>query len=92
MTKRPVRIESVEPGAGTKVQLRFTNGERREVDLQPYLRGPIFAEIRSDPVKFREVTVDREIGTVVWPNGADIDPDVLFRGLRPAWTEASAAS
>ena len=90
MRKRPVRIESVELGAGTTVQLGFTNGEWREVDLLSYLRGPIFAEIRNDPLKFLEVVVDREIGTVVWPNGADIDPDVLFRGLKPAWSEVEA--
>jgi hypothetical protein len=52
-----------------------------------YLHGPIFDEIRSDPSKFREMAVDRELGTVAWPNGADIDPDVLFKGLRPAWSE-----
>ena len=92
MTTRPVRIELAEPTGGTKVRLTFTNGERREVDLLPYLHGPIFDEIRSDPAKFREIVVDREIGTVVWPNGADIDPDVLFKGLRPAWSEAEATA
>ena len=92
MTTRPVRIELAEPTTGTTVRLTFTNGERREVDLRPYLHGPIFDEIRSDPARFREIVVDREIGTVVWPNGADIDPDVLFKGLRPAWSEAEATT
>lgn len=27
---------------------------------------------------FRGVTVDPEAGTLVWPNGADLDPDVLY--------------
>jgi hypothetical protein len=36
---------------------------------------------------FRSVRVDPELGTIVWPNGADIDPDVLYRGLKPAWME-----
>ena len=90
MTRRPVRIELAEPTTGTKVQLTFTNGERREMDFLPYLHGPIFDEIRSDPSKFREIAVDRELGTVVWPNGADIDPDVLYKGLRPAWSEVEA--
>jgi hypothetical protein len=32
---------------------------------------------------FSQVVVDDELGTVVWPNGADMDPDVLH-GDRPA--------
>jgi predicted RNase H-like HicB family nuclease len=34
------------------------------------------------------VTVDPELGTVVWPDGADIDPDVLYGRFEPEWAEA----
>jgi hypothetical protein len=27
---------------------------------------------------FRQVRADRELGTIVWPNGADVCPDVLY--------------
>jgi hypothetical protein len=30
-----------------------------------------------DVAYFARVTVDSELGTVVWPNGADLAPDVL---------------
>jgi hypothetical protein len=33
--------------------------------------------LREDPKLFRQVRVDDELGTIVWPNGADMDPDVL---------------
>ncbi len=82
-----VRVKSVVPVSGTLVRLGFTNGESREVDLAPFLHGPIFETIRVDANEFRTVGVDPELGTVVWPNGADIDPDVLYEDLVPAWRE-----
>jgi len=27
---------------------------------------------------FNRVAVDREAGTIVWPNGLDLDPDMLY--------------
>lgn len=43
---------------------------------------PVFEPLRQDPELFRQVRVDQELGTVVWPNGADLDPDVLHRDAR----------
>jgi hypothetical protein len=85
---RPVRIRSVEPLAGFKVRLGFTNGTEKEIDLEPYLHGPVFEPLRQDPALFRRVSVDERMGTIVWENGADMDPDVLYLGLTPAWMEA----
>jgi hypothetical protein len=28
-------------------------------------------------------------GALTWENGADIDPDVLYYDLKPAWMEVS---
>jgi hypothetical protein len=44
----------------------------------------VFEPVRTDPRFFRSVQVDPELGTIVWPNGADIDPDVLVLGRTPA--------
>ena len=84
MTSRLPRVTSVKPIRDFVVQLSFTDGVVREVDLSPYLHGPIFAEIRSNPDRFREVRLDAELGTIVWPNGADVDPDVLYGSNEPA--------
>lgn len=85
MTGELVRVRSVEPVGGFRLRLGFSDGSEKVVDVEPYLRGPVFEPIRSDPDLFARVEVDRQLGTIVWPNGADIDPDVLYQGLAPAW-------
>ena len=63
--------------------MTFTDGTSRDLDLAPYLGGPIFEPIRRDTALFRAVRV--EFGALTWPNGADIDPDVLYHGGTPEW-------
>ena len=83
-----VRIRTVTPLEGFTVRLGFTDGTEKSIDLAPYLRGPIFDPLVADPSLFRAVRVDPQLGTIVWPNGADIDPDVLYHGRPPAAWEA----
>lgn len=59
--------------------LTFSDGEQREVDTEPLLFGAMFEPLR-DPEVFAQVRVDEELGTVVWPNGADLSPEFLRRG------------
>jgi len=54
----------------------FDDGREGEVDLQGQLHGPVFEPLRSVDF-FRRVTVDPELETVVWPNGADLAPEFL---------------
>lgn len=63
---------------------------RSSGDLEPYLHGQVFAEILSDPAVFASVKVDPDAGTIVWPNGADLAPDVLYDGRRSARMETEA--
>jgi hypothetical protein len=63
---------------GFRVRLGFTDGSVGEVDLAPYLEGEVFRPLVEDPVLFAGVRVDPECQTIVWPNGADMDPDVLY--------------
>ena len=84
-----VLVTSVEVSEGFELLLGFTNGERKVIDVEWLLHGPVFDPIREDPDFFRTVRVDEECGTIVWPNGADIDPDVLYGSYLPAWLEAN---
>ena len=84
-----VRVRAVEPLQEFKVLVTFDNDTRREIDLEIYLHGPIFELMRSNPAQFRAMKIKG--GTIAWENGADIDPDVLYYDLKPAWMEESAA-
>jgi hypothetical protein len=86
-----VLIRSVKALDKFDVELEFSTGERRKVDLEPFLRGPIFEPLRRDTKLFRSVHVDEELGTIVWENGADMDPDVLYGTHLPAWMEMEKA-
>jgi len=76
-----VRISSVTPLDGFHLRLVLTDGSVIERDVEPLLVGPVFAALRDHPDVFRAATVAG--GTVVWPNGADLCPDVLIWGGPP---------
>ena len=78
-----VRAQTVQPLTDFTVRVTFTDGTSRDIDLAPYLHGPIFEPIRRAADLFHAIRV--EFGALTWPNGADIDPDVLYLGGTPAW-------
>ena len=59
------------------VEVVFDNLKRGVVDLRRYLGKGIFKELLNKK-KFRQMKVDAELGTICWPNGADIAPDTLY--------------
>jgi hypothetical protein len=59
------------------LRLVFDDGLTKTVDLEPFLRGPVF-ELVKEPGYFARVFVDPELGTIVWPNGADFAPETLY--------------
>ncbi|MBU9711686.1 DUF2442 domain-containing protein [Evansella tamaricis] len=60
-----------------KLLVTFDNRVRKIVNIEPFIKGPMFQPLTRKEF-FREVMVDREAGTIVWPNEADIDPEVLY--------------
>ncbi len=76
-----VRIADAAPLEGHRVRFRLTDGRTIERDLGPLLTGPVFEPVRASEEIFRQLRVDG--GTVSWPNGADLCPDVIIWGGAP---------
>jgi hypothetical protein len=75
-------VVSVEPTERFRLRLTFDDGTVGEVEVGELVRFVgVFAPLR-DRAEFRKVYVDAESGTVAWPNGADIDPLVLYSKVK----------
>jgi len=59
------------------LHLRFADGSEGDVDLESELHGEVFEPLR-DPAYFRQLQVRPDLGTIVWPNGADFAPEFLY--------------
>ena len=71
-------VREVRVLGGYRLELLFDDGLRGTVDLGEHVVGRhgVFEPLQ-DPAYFAQVRVDQELGTIVWPNGADFCPDVL---------------
>jgi hypothetical protein len=71
-------IIDAKPLDGHRLWLRFEDGIEGIVDLTSCLQFTgVFAAL-TNREQFNAVQVDRDLGTVRWPCGADLDPDVLY--------------
>jgi hypothetical protein len=82
-----IHVSAVEVVGDHRLRLSFEDGAEGEVDLSSWRSSGVFDAL-ADPAYFRQVRLDEELGTIVWPNGADIAPETLHawavRGLTPA--------
>ena len=76
----------------------FNDGTEQVIDFRPVLAGKLLGPLR-DLKLFNEVQIDRDVHTLVWPNGADFDPATLhdwpahveaFKALARNWEPQSA--
>lgn len=79
-------IAAQTPG-GYCLHLRFEDGVEGVVDLAAQLSFRGVFEPLKDPAYFAQVRVDPELGTVTWPNGAGLDPVVLYSCITGAVLE-----
>jgi len=70
---RVVKLEIVGPYT---LHVWFDDGTDRQINFQPILIGKIYGPLK-DPKIFDQVSIDPEVHTLVWPNGADFDPETL---------------
>ena len=68
------------------LHVTFADGVSTRVDVEPVLWGEMFEPLRA-PELFAQARVDPVLGTVVWPNGADLSPEFLRAGAPGAATE-----
>ncbi len=73
-----IDIVRVTPLANNELQLLFEDGTNGIVNLAEIVEFTgVFAPLK-DKTYFDQVQVNPDIGTICWPNEADIDPDVLY--------------
>jgi hypothetical protein len=81
-----VHVTAVEVAGDHRLRLSFEDGSEGEVDLSSWRWRGVFEPL-ADADYFRQVRLDEELGTIVWPNGADLAPETLHawvvRGLKP---------
>jgi hypothetical protein len=73
-----VHVTAVEVVGDHRLRLAFEDGVDGEVDLSSWNWRGVFEPL-ADPEYFRQVSLDEESGTIVWPNGADMAPETLHR-------------
>lgn len=66
-------VEIVEPYT---LRVHFTDDTEQIIYLKPVLAGELYGPL-LDLELFNQVAVDPEVKTLVWPNGADFDPETL---------------
>lgn len=71
-------IIEVRPLEDYNLFLRFEDGVAGEVNIASVIEFSGVFEALRDKAYFDQVAVNPEIGTIVWPNDTDLDPDVLY--------------
>ncbi len=85
------KVVGFERVAPFTLRMSFEDGTTQVIDFRPVLHGEIFEPLR-DPAYFDQVRLDQEIGTIVWPNGADFEPATLHDWPRYGPAIAALAS
>ena len=75
---------------GYNVYLKYEDGVEGEIDLADIIKFDGVFEPLKEPERFRELYLNKELGTICWPCGADLDPDVLYARITKTEIDAEA--
>lgn len=80
----PWRVAELDALPQHRLRVTFVDGLSGEIDLaqwllSPRITGTIFEPLRDENL-FRQAFLD--LGTVTWPNGADLAPDAMYEEIR----------
>ena len=76
------KLQEVKYQGDYRIWLKFADGVEGEIDLEKELWGEVFQPLK-DKARFSEFSLDKELETLVWPNGADFAPEFLYQQLCP---------
>jgi len=79
------KLKEAEYRGNYRIWLKFEDGVEGEIDLENELWGEVFEPLKQ-PTLFAQFKLNGELGTVVWPNGADFAPEFLYKKLRPDYS------
>ena len=60
-----------------KLSVSFNNGESGVADLSCVIHNGVFKALEPHE-KFAQVGIDKELETIVWPNGLDLAPEFVY--------------
>ncbi|HEX8052002.1 MAG TPA: DUF2442 domain-containing protein [Thermoleophilaceae bacterium] len=69
-------VTAVELVGNHRLRLAFDDGAEGVIDASHWSWHGVFAPL-EDPEYFARVELDEGLGTIVWPNGADVAPETL---------------
>lgn len=58
------------------LRIEFDDGTEQVIDFRPVLEGALYGPLQDERM-FNQVEIDPEVHILVWPNGADFDPETL---------------
>ena len=70
-----LRVVDVDYIKDYELLITFSDGNRKKVDLEPYLKGEVFG-VLLDKDEFIQYGLTRT--TIEWANGADLAPEFLY--------------